>query len=273
MNSIPELIFIVPFRNRKSQLNVFLNHMKWLLECKKYEIIISHQNDKRFFNRGAMKNLGFMYAKEKYPNDYKNITFVFHDVDCLVSEKTMTNFKTSVGRIKHIFGFRQTLGGIFSIKGQDYDAINGFPCIWNWGYEDNALRRRWVYFKSENNTYNPNCIDYSEFYGYQDKRIVQMWHGDKKIFNKTQAYKAYSDALISKDGLTTIRNIKKGEYKIDDSVTQVNYHTFTVFTPHPSSAEISALKTKEDLAWAPPKKPTGSSITRNAFKNIFGRRR
>ena len=40
MNSIPELIFIVPFRNRKSQLNVFLNHMKWLLEGKKYEIII-----------------------------------------------------------------------------------------------------------------------------------------------------------------------------------------------------------------------------------------
>ena len=28
MNSIPELIFIVPFRNRGSQLNVFLNHMK-----------------------------------------------------------------------------------------------------------------------------------------------------------------------------------------------------------------------------------------------------
>ena len=31
MNSIPELIFIVPFRNRKSQLNVFF---------KSYEMVI-----------------------------------------------------------------------------------------------------------------------------------------------------------------------------------------------------------------------------------------
>jgi len=273
MNSIPELIFIVPFRNRKSQLNVFLNHMKWLLEGKKYEIIISHQNDKRFFNRGAMKNLGFMYAKEKYPDDYKNITFVFHDVDCLVSEKTMTNFQTTTGRVKHIFGFRQTLGGIFSIKGQDYEAINGFPCVWNWGYEDNALRKRWVYYKEKSNAYNPLCMDYSEFYKFQDKRIVQMWHGDKKICNKRQAYASYANALTSKDGLTTIRNIKKDEFNIDDRVTQVNYHTFTVLTRAPLAAEITGLNTRQEMDWGPPKKPTGSGITRNAFKNIFGRRR
>ena len=273
MNSIPELIFIVPFRNRGSQLNVFLNHMKWLLEGKKYEIIISHQNDKRFFNRGAMKNLGFLYAKEKYPNDYKNITFVFHDVDCLVSEKEMTNFQTTMGRVKHIFGFRQTLGGIFSIKGQDYEAINGFPCVWNWGYEDNALRKRWVYYKEKSNAYNPLCIDYSEFYKFQDKRIVQMWHGDKKICNKRQAYASFANALTSKDGLMTIRNIKKDDFNIDDRVTQVNYHTFTVLTPHPSTAEITRLNTRQDMDWSPPKNLTGSAITKNRFRTIFGRRR
>ena len=185
----------------------------------------------------------------------------------------MTTFQTNLGKVKHIFGFKQTLGGIFSIKGQDYEIINGFPCVWNWGYEDNALRRRWVYFKSENNTYNPNCIDYSEFYGYQDKRIVQMWHGDKKIFNRTQAYKAYSDALISKDGLTTIRNIKKDVIQMDEHVLQINFHTFSVKTPHPSSAEQKVLKTREDHQWAPTPKPQGSSVTRNTFKKIFGRRR
>ena len=272
MSDSPDLIFIVPFRNRGSQLNVFLNHMKWLLEDKKYEIFISHQNDKRFFNRGAMKNLGFLYAKEKYPNSYKNITFVFHDVVCLVSEKTMTNFQTSVGKVKHIFGFRQTLGGIFSIKGVDYETINGFPCVWNWGYEDNAIRRRWVYYKSNNNTYSPSCIDYSEFYGFQDKRIVQMWHGDKKIFNKHQAFQAYENALISNDGLATIRNINKDVVQIDDNVFQINFHTFSVKTPHPANAEVKSLKTKEDFNWKP-HKLEGSSITRNTFKNIFGRRR
>jgi len=274
MNSIPELIFIVPFRNRGSQLNVFLNHMKWLLEGKKYEIIISHQNDKRFFNRGAMKNLGFMYAKEKYPNDYKSMTFVFHDIDCLVSLKNMTTFQTNLGRVKHIFGFRQTFGGIFSIKGRDFEMINGFPCIWNWGYEDNALRHRWLHYKKlKKNTYNPGCIDYSEFYEYQDKRIVQMWHGDKKIFNKRHAYHSYANALTSGDGIKTIRNIRKDTFNIDDCVTQVNHHTFNVLTRHPSNAEQKVLKTREDHQWGPPPKPQGSSITRNTFKNIFGRRR
>ena len=273
MNSIPELIFIVPFRNRASQLNVFLNHMKWLLEGKEYEIIISHQNDKRFFNRGAMKNLGFMYAREKYPNDYKNITFVFHDIDCLVSLKNMTNFQTRVGVVKHIFGFRQTLGGIFSIKGVDYETINGFPCIWNWGYEDNAIRSRWLHYKKlGKNTYNPYCVDYSEFYGFQDKRIVQMWHGDKKIFNRTQAYKSFANATTSGDGITTIKNITKNTVNLDDRVIQVNYYTFNVLLPHPLTAERKVLKTREDHQSAP-KKLVGSGVTRNTFRNIYGRTR
>ena len=89
--TIPKIIFIIPYRDRLPHKNVFLNHMKWLLEGKKYEIIISHQNDKRFFNRGAMKNLGFMYAKEKYPNDYKRMTYVLHDIDCLETLKKMIN--------------------------------------------------------------------------------------------------------------------------------------------------------------------------------------
>ena len=59
-----------------------------------------------------MKNLGFMYAREKYPNDYKNITFVFHDVDCLVSLKNMTTFQTTLGKVKHIFGFKQTIRNV-----------------------------------------------------------------------------------------------------------------------------------------------------------------
>lgn len=273
MSSSPDIIFIVPYRDRQSQLNVFINHMKWLLDGKNYEIIISHQDDRRFFNRGAMKNLGFLYAKEKYPNDYKNINLVFHDVDCLVSEKNMTNFTTVLGKVKHIFGFKQTFGGIFSIKGLDFEATNGFPCVWNWGYEDNALRRRWVYSKRVKDSYNPSCIDYSEFHQYQDKKIVQMWHGDKKIFNKKHAWDSFSNALISDDGIKTIKNIAKTVTNIDERIVQVNYKMFNVKTPHPSHAEAKVLQTKEDFQWGPKKPINGSAVTRNAFKNIFRNRR
>ena len=71
---IPKIIFIVPYRNRKPHLNCFLHYMPYILNQQykehEYEIIISHQNDSRPFNRGAMKNLGFLYAKNKYPSHY-----------------------------------------------------------------------------------------------------------------------------------------------------------------------------------------------------------
>jgi hypothetical protein len=59
--------------------------------------------------------------------------------------------------------------------------------------------------------------------------------------------------------------------EIDNYVTQVDYNTFTVLLPHPSSAIISALTTRRELDWSP-QKLTGSSVTRNSFKKIFGKR-
>ena len=269
MSNIPDIIFIVPYRDRESQKNVFLNHMEWLLEGKNYEIFIAHQDDRRFFNRGAMKDLGFLYAKEKYPNNYKEITFVFHDVDCLVSKKDMTNFQTKKGSVKHIFGFKQTFGGIFSIKGGDFESINGFPCIWNWGYEDNALRVRWI---KKNGGWKNHLVDYSEFYGFKDKKIVQMWHGDKKIFNAGSAWKAYADASSFKDGNSTIRNITKTIEK-DDKITTINIKSFSVLIPLPSLAQKKVLVTLQDFSWGPKSKPRAKHVTQKNFSKIFGFKR
>ena len=62
MNIVPEIIFIVPYRNREVHREVFMKIMPEILEGLNYEIFFIHQNDKRPFNRGAVKNLGFKYV-------------------------------------------------------------------------------------------------------------------------------------------------------------------------------------------------------------------
>ena len=63
------LIFIVPYRDREQHLKFFDKHMKKeiledMKEGEEYEIMYIHQQDKRPFNRGALKNIGFKIVKE-----------------------------------------------------------------------------------------------------------------------------------------------------------------------------------------------------------------
>ena len=153
----PKFIFIVPYRNREKQKTNFLSKMTFLLKNNipetDYKILFVEQNDSRVFNRGAMKNLGFLYFKSLYPNHYKNMIFIFNDVDTLPNK--YINYDTLNGVIKHFIGYTFTLGGIFSITGHDFEKIKGFPNFWGWGYEDNLIQQR----AEENNI----AIDRTDF--------------------------------------------------------------------------------------------------------------
>ena len=156
---IPKIIFIVPYRDREIHLDIFKKQMVKVMEDysnNDYQILYIHQCDQRNFNRGGMKNIGFLFIKDKYPNNYKDITFVFNDVDTMPKRKNMIQYETTHRKIKHFYGYNYTLGGIVSIKGSDFEKLNGFPNYWAWGYEDNALQQR--------AKYNNIFIDRSEFY-------------------------------------------------------------------------------------------------------------
>lgn len=199
--TIPEIIFIVPYRNRLAHYNVFLNHMPYILEDldkDSYEIYFTEPIDDKPFNRGATKNLGFLYIKQKYPKHYKNMTFVFHDVDILPGIKNLWEYKTKKGTIKHFYGFTFALGGIVSINGEDFENINGFPNYWGWGFEDNALYNRCIK--------NKLIIDRNIFYQYNDNNILQFFHGKARKIDNTIVHKYQTDN--GNNGLNKISNIK-----------------------------------------------------------------
>jgi len=173
----PRIIFLVPYRDREEHQEIFAKHMEKILTgLDDYKIIYIHQLDTRSFNRGAMKNIGFLYVKEQYPETYKDITLIFNDVDTMPAN--ILDYDTKKGTIKHHYGFRFTLGGIVSIKAVDFELINGFPNFWAWGYEDNALQKR--------ATKHNIKIDRNNMYEIGCKEIIHLNDSIIKTVNKEE---------------------------------------------------------------------------------------
>jgi hypothetical protein len=210
IKNIPKYVFIVPYRDRLPQLICYINHMKYILEdlADNFQILICHQYDSRPFNRGAMKNLGFIYVKNKFPNTYKDIILIYQDIDTLPSYKNMFNFDVEKNNIKHFYGFKQTLGGLFCVKAETYEYLNGFPNFWEWGYEDNCLYKR-CYMKKIN-------INRDDFYDINSDKFLQLSHG---LDNRARQVNSLSkDRFINdlgSDGIITLQNIN---YIINDTL-------------------------------------------------------
>ncbi len=234
IEKIPKLVFIVPYRDREEQKKFFQKHMKTILEDMEesdYKIFFIHQNDKRIFNRGAIKNIGFLYIRNLYPNDYKNITLVFNDVDIMPLNKNFINYETKKGIIKHFYGFTFTLGGIVSIIGEDFESINGFPNFWAWGYEDNALQHRAIKKGIH--------IDRSRFYPIMDKNFIILHDGTSRIVNKTE-FDRYLKS--TSEGINSINRLS---FTIDENdISMININTFETGTSSQieSSNKIHNLK-------------------------------
>ena len=212
---IPKRIFIVPYRNRVQHKFFFSKYMSFILEDDDdYEIYFSHQCDARTFNRGATKNIGFIAARNKYPNDYKDITFIFNDVDTIPFNKIF-DYNTQHGIVKHFYGFKYALGGIVVMKGADFEKTNGFPCFWGWGMEDNALQKRCEAVGLH--------IDRSVFYNIGSPEILQLFDGISRIISKKDPWRGEHD-----DGYDGLRTISQLQYKIDEKSENPNDNIFAV---------------------------------------------
>lgn len=225
--AIPKIVFIVPYKNRREEKLHFSIYMKYILEDyneNDYEIYYSHQIEDKPFSRGGTKNIGFLVVKNKYPNDYKNITFVFNDVDTVPIEKNILNYITSKGLVKHFFGFNFTLGGIFSIIGEDFEKCNGFPNLYGWGMEDNAINDRVIA--------NNIKIDRSVFYPIGSKKIINFTNDGRRLIDNKDPrdYKKgrFIDNLYNINDLDyTIVSNKENVSKNSSNEFVININKFT----------------------------------------------
>lgn len=208
----PKVIFIVPYRAREQQKAFFYRHMSYVMEDfprTYYDIFFVHQLDTREFNRGAMKNAGFLAMRERYPDNYKDITFVFNDVDCCPFTKNFLQYETTSGIVKHFYGFTYTLGGIVSITGADFERVNGFPNFFGYGYEDNMLQQRVIAAGMK--------IDRSTFFKLYDQNIMSFRDGITRNINSTDF-----DMYIknTKEGLQSFLALN---YRIENEFIQIDH--------------------------------------------------
>lgn len=228
---IPKRVFIVPYRNRVQHKFFFSKYMSFILEdCDDYEIYFSHQCDARTFNRGATRNIGFLAVKNKYPEHYKDITFIFNDVDTIPFNKIF-DYQTYKGVVKHYYGYKYTLGGIVVMKGEDFEKINGYPCFWGWGMEDNCLQKRC----EANNI----LIDRSNFYNIGSPQILQLFDGISRIISKKDPWRMEHD-----DGVDGLKTIHKLEYTIDDKSENLHDNLFSVHNSRIFFINIKTFLTK-----------------------------
>ena len=153
-----KVIFILPFRNRDTELNKWLSTMIPILDeqynCiginnldKPYEIIIPHQKDQKLFNKGALVNSACKILLQKYGSKLMDMIMVMNDIDIYPIKSGIFDYYVEYGTARHPYGvlrpqFGGILGGLYYIRFGDFFKVGGMPNYWGWGGEDICLARR-----------------------------------------------------------------------------------------------------------------------------------
>lgn len=226
---IPKYVFIVPYRNRIEHKTFFDYYMRSKVlqhyDPNSYFILYVHQKDDRNFNRGAMKNIGFIYVKDTYPNDYENIILIFNDVDTVPYKEGLLDYDVSENVIKHFYGYKFSLGGIVCMLAKTFEKINGYPNYWSWGYEDNILQKRALSSKID--------INRETFFDIHSYKILHFVDDFKKLVSHRNYVHNKSKKFIEEDGINKIDNLEY-EYNVQDKMLDVT--NFTAFYNHTDDA-------------------------------------
>ena len=212
--------FIIPYRNRKEHLNEFIRRFTEYIKDKDIDVqfYIIHQINIGEFNRGAMKNIGFLEVCKIRPDGL----FIFHDVDTYPTYWGSIIYDTRPNEIRHPIGQKNhNLGGICCFWRTEFEKVNGLPNYWGWGIEDVTIMYR---VKKAN-----IIIDESNIVDLNDKKKCY-----NPIHNKNSS-KEYEYANIN----TKLHHNEMTSENVYDGLSNMEYEVLSSFELAPQFTMIN----------------------------------
>nr|XP_049699590.1 beta-1,4-N-acetylgalactosaminyltransferase bre-4-like [Helicoverpa armigera]XP_049699592.1 beta-1,4-N-acetylgalactosaminyltransferase bre-4-like [Helicoverpa armigera]XP_049699593.1 beta-1,4-N-acetylgalactosaminyltransferase bre-4-like [Helicoverpa armigera]XP_049699594.1 beta-1,4-N-acetylgalactosaminyltransferase bre-4-like [Helicoverpa armigera] len=147
-NPLFSVAIIVAYRNRQSQLDVFLPYMHNFLRRQNihYRLYLVEQQDEKTFNKGVLLNVGARAAlRDRFP------CLVLQDVDLLPLDAgnlyacaaEPRHLSASIDKFRFVLPYDYLVGGVLAIKADHFLAVNGFSNRFEgWGGEDDDFSWR-----------------------------------------------------------------------------------------------------------------------------------
>lgn len=234
----PECCVVIPYRDSTEQPRAhMLTAIVDLFERARIHVVVVEQtSDDRKFNKGAILNVGYLYARALRRFD----VFVFNDVDLLPDVRLLRYYGICAGdapvhmagpRQQHKYPYSDIYGGIISITGSQFERINGFPnSFWGWGGEDDALYNRVA--RTYGITYRPVDGFATEMHHPNTHEIPAMVNAQKRdnILGDLVGWK--TDGVNSSEFFrdTQLTLVRRGEWRDHIRVRLPHY------TSNPTSA-------------------------------------
>ncbi|XP_035725911.1 beta-1,4-N-acetylgalactosaminyltransferase bre-4-like isoform X1 [Vespa mandarinia] len=140
---------ILPYRNRQTQLTIFMNYIHPFLQAQNlnYRIFVIEQSPMREFNRAKLFNVG--YAEATKINDFH--CFIFQDIDLIPQNpnniyactKMPRHMSSSVNTFRYNLPYTGLFGGAIALTRKQFERVNGFSNVfYGWGGEDDDFYSR-----------------------------------------------------------------------------------------------------------------------------------
>jgi hypothetical protein len=203
------LNIVIPYRNRADHLNKFVPLVRAYFARDKldreipYRVLVIEQEHGLPFNRGALKNVGFVLGRNE------SAYTCFHDVDYLPvwADYSYPRIPTSIvwyGANHTIDHTLETFfGAVVLIDNKQFSMVNGYSnSYWGWGYEDDDLRNRFgsagIRIGRRKGTFQPLPHDNEGYRTNGDPTAISRVNG--QIF--MESWKSGSNAR--RDGLDSL---------------------------------------------------------------------